>query len=461
MTASRPDLLVIGGGAAGLAAAFGARWRGKRVTIVQDGPIGGDCTFTGCVPSKALLAAAAAGHSFDRAMSDVRGAVDAVAAEESAEALKVRGIDVIEGRGRFIDRNRVDVDGTELRADRIVIAAGSRASVPPIPGLSDTAHLTNHDLWQLSELPARLVIIGGGPIGCEMAQAFSTLGSHVTVVEGVDRLLPRDDAEAAAVVTESLQRRGVAVHTGQFAGSVRSGADGTTEVVVGEEVVVADRVLVATGRAPALEALGLEAAGVEVTDRGWIEVDEHLATTAKGIYAAGDVVGSIQLTHAAGAMAQVAVANAFGVGVARFRKQSWEPKHVPWVTFTTPEVGQVGLTEAEAAGIKGARVATLQMSQVDRAVATGRTEGFIKLIAAPRSVVGNLGGGKLIGATVVADRAGELVGELALAARTSMFVGRLAQTVHPYPTWSMAISQAATQFFTDAFTGSSARPPGA
>jgi pyruvate/2-oxoglutarate dehydrogenase complex dihydrolipoamide dehydrogenase (E3) component len=458
---TRPDVLVIGGGAAGLAAAFGARWRGKRVTIVQDGPIGGDCTFTGCVPSKALLAAAAAGRGFDEAMDEVRAAVGAIAAEESAEALKVRGIDVIEGRARFTAPGRVDVDGTELRADRVVLAAGSRAAVPPIPGLSDTPHVTNHDLWQLPELPARLVIVGGGPIGCEMAQAFSTLGSKVTVVEGVDQLLPRDDAEAAAVITESLQRRGVAVRTGMFAGSVKSGDDGVIEVAVGDEVIEADRVLVATGRAPAFDDLGLEVAGVSVTDRGWIEVDEHLATTADGIYAAGDAVGSIQLTHAAGAMAQVAVSNALGVGMARFRKQTWRTEHVPWVTFTTPEVGQVGWTEAQAADVKGARVATLSMGEVDRAVATGRTHGFIKLIAAPRPIVGNLGGGKLIGATVVADRAGELVGELALAVRTSMFVGRLAQTVHPYPTWSMAISQAATQFFTDAFTGKSARPPAA
>ena len=459
MSRESPDLTVVGGGAAGLAAAYSARMRGATVTIVQDGPIGGDCTFTGCIPSKALLSSAARGNGFDQAMADVRAAVSAIAAEESADALATRGIEVIEGRGRFLAPDRIEVNGAVVRANRVIVAAGSTAALPPIPGLSDAAYLTNDELWDLDELPRRIVIIGGGPIGCEMAEAFSTLGSEVTLIEGVDRLLPRDDPDASAVVTAALQRRGVAVRTGAFAGGVRSLTDSVVEISIGDDRIEADQLLVAVGRSPALDGMDLDAAGVELTESGWIKVDEHLATSAQGVYAAGDVIGSLQLTHAAGAMAEVAVSNALGGGLARLRKRVWEPRHVPWVTFTSPEVGQLGVTEAQATEVRGARVATIDASQIDRAVAAGRTEGFIKLIAGPRRVGGSIGGGRLIGATVVADRAGELISELALAARTGMFVGRLAQTAHPYPAWSMGIQQAATQFFTDAFTGRSARPP--
>lgn len=459
MASKDPDLLIIGGGAAGLAAAFVAKWRGRRALIVQDGPIGGDCTFTGCVPSKALLAAAHDGAEFPEAMRRVRRAVSTIAATESADRLREDGIDVVEGRARCVGGTAVEVAGRRLQAPRLLLAAGSAPAVPPIPGLASVAHMTSHDLWDLDELPPRLGIIGGGPIGCEMADAFASMGSTVTVFEGFERLLPRDEPEAAAVVAASLERRGVDVRTGVKVSSVEHDAGGHVVVRASSgTAVTVDRLLVATGRRPSLDDLDPQAAGVRLTEDGWVDVDEHLATAASGVYAVGDVVGQLQLTHAAARMSHLAVENAFRVGASRLRPGKWVPAHIPWVTYTSPEVGHVGLTEQEAAPVRGARVAEFEMAHLDRAIAVDRTEGFIKLIAAPRRGLRNLGGGRLIGATVVGERAGEMLGELSLAVRTNMFVGRLAQTVHAYPTWNFGIAQAATQFFTDAISGQAARP---
>jgi pyruvate/2-oxoglutarate dehydrogenase complex dihydrolipoamide dehydrogenase (E3) component len=460
-TKQHKDLIVIGGGAAGLGAAFRAKFRKADVAVVQEGRIGGDCTFTGCVPSKALLAAAGRGLAFGDAMKSVEAAVEQVAAAEDAEVLRARGIGVIEGRGRLGSPRRgtptVEVDGSVYSSDAVILALGSRAMVPPIPGLGEVSFITNEDLFSMPDRPDRMVIIGGGPIGCEMAQAFSQLGVAVTVVEGASRLLPRDEPEASPVVTESLRRGGVDLRIGQAVTSVKPGDRDEVLVHVGEQVVVCDRLLVAVGRAPVTGDSGLEDAGVTMSDRGWIDVDDHLRTSVDGVYAAGDAIGSVQLTHAAAMMAQIAVDNALGAGMSRFRKARWRPEAMPWVTFTSPEVAHVGMTEAEASSVRGAMVAEVDMSEVDRAVAVGKPEGFIKLIAAPRRGMGSVGGGRLIGATVVAERAGEMIGELALAQQTAMFTGRLAQVVHPYPSWSMAISQAASQFFTDAYGGVSAR----
>jgi pyruvate/2-oxoglutarate dehydrogenase complex dihydrolipoamide dehydrogenase (E3) component len=303
-----------------------------------------------------------------------------------------------------------------------------------------------------------LAIVGGGPMGCEMAQAHARLGVRVVLLERDARLLPGGDSDASAAVEAALRVDGVDVRVGARITAVREVPAGVS-LEVGDGQLVCDELLVAAGRAPCLDELDPGAGGVGLTDRGWIDVDECLRTSSPGVYAAGDVVGSVQLTHAAVAMAALAVDNALRAGAARVRPQRFDPVSVPSVTFTSPEVGQVGITEARATRLRGARVAELPMGHVDRARAADRTEGFVKLIAVPRRIVGNLGGGRLLGATVVGERAGELASELALAHRTGMFVGRLAQVVHPYPTWSTAISQAATQFFTDAFTGMSARPP--
>jgi pyruvate/2-oxoglutarate dehydrogenase complex dihydrolipoamide dehydrogenase (E3) component len=337
----------------------------------------------------------------------------------------------------------VDVDRTLIRPRKVVIATGARPAVPPIDGLGAIDYLTNETVWDLDALPTSLAVLGGGAIGCELAQAFARLGSSVTVIEGLDRILPREDPDASAVITEALRADGVAIRTGQLVERIEPLdpkvaarlhlADGST--------VEAERLLVAVGRAGAIDGLGLDAAGVE-TDRGFITTDDMLATTAKGVWAVGDVTGRLQFTHAADEMGRIAAANALG----RFGRRRFRADAVPWVTFTDPEVAQVGSTEAEAADRDG-RVAYLPMSDVDRAIAAQETLGFVKLIAGQRRLLRKAGGGRVLGATIVASRAGEMIHEPALAMRTGMFTGRLAQTVHAYPTWSVAVRQAAAQFF--------------
>lgn len=458
MATTEHDLLIIGGGSGGIGAARVARFRGASVAIVQDGPLGGDCTWTGCVPSKALLAAASRGLSFDDAMTAVRTAVLSIAAEEDAAALAAEGIDVIDGRGQLVSSSEVMVGDDRHRANAIILSPGSAPLVPPVDGLAEVGYLTNEEVFDLDAMPDRLAIIGGGPIGMEMAQAFAQLGSAVTVVEGADRVMPRDDRAAAVVVERALSDLGVSFVTGVFATSVERRTDGLHLQLGDGSTIVADQLLVAAGRRPNHDAMGLAEVGVAVTDRGWIEVDAHLTTSVPGIYAIGDAIGDRQFTHAAGHMARLAVENALGVGMRRVFRHRYDANEIPWVTFTSPEVAQIGLTESEAVTIKGAMVAELPLHELDRAVAVGRSDGFVKLIAAPRRGLGMVGGGRLIGATIVADRAGEMAGEVALAIRTGMFTGRLAQTVHPYPTWSIALQLAAAQFFGD-YGGRGARPP--
>ena len=448
------DLVVIGGGAAGLGAARAAAATGARTLLVSEGEIGGECTFTGCVPSKTLIQAAARCAAFPGAMTAVRQAVATIAATETAEALAAEGIEVVRGRAAFTSPRELSVAGRVLRARRFVIATGSQPAIPPVPGLAEARYLTNETVFDLTELPARLTVLGGGAVGCELAQAFARLGSQVTVIEAAARLLPAADPAASQVIEEVFRAGGISLRTVVAAASVQQKDNGMALVLASGEKLGADRLLVATGRRPVTGQLGLEAAGVRLDDRGHIATDRHLATTARGIYAAGDVTGRMPFTHAAFAMGRLAARNAL--------RRPWSPpgafdtSAIPWVVFTDPEVAQVGLTEAQAAPHRGARVAYLPMREADRAVTAGRTEGFIKIIAGPRRVLGNTGGGRVVGATVVAARAGEMIHELALAMRTGMFTGRLAQTVHAYPTWSLAIQQAAAQFFGQ-FGGRTAR----
>jgi pyruvate/2-oxoglutarate dehydrogenase complex dihydrolipoamide dehydrogenase (E3) component len=450
------DLVVIGGGAAGLSAAREGARRGARTALVQDGPVGGDCTFTGCVPSKTLLAAAARGESFADAMAAVRMAVARIAASEDDVALKRDGVWVIHGRAVLRSTREVDVDGARLRCGRLIIATGAGPAVPPIEGLRDIDPLTNETIFSLTSLPPRLAVLGGGAIGCELAQAFARLGSTVTVIEAEDRLLPREEPEASDVVAAALAGDGVAIGTAATLervealddrGDVRLRLDTGT-------VVVADRVLVAVGRRPATDGLGLAEIGVALDEGGHVRTDATLATSVKGIWAIGDVTGRMPFTHAAARMGFVAARNA--LAPRGRRRQRFDPRPIPWVTFTAPEVGRVGMTEADASE-RGGRVAYLPLDAVDRAIASGETRGFVKLIAGPRRLLRTAGGGRLLGATVVAPTGGELIHEAALAMRTRMFTGRLAQTTHAYPTWSIAIQQAAAQFFFE-LDGRTARP---
>lgn len=435
------DLIIIGGGAGGLAALRAGLWAGADVLMINEGAPGGDCTFTGCVPSKTLLSAARAGLGFHDAMERVHTAVERIASTETADVLRSHGASYIDDRARLVTHDSVAVGEKRISAPRIIVATGGRALVPPIPGLAETRHLTNETLFGLTSRPTRLGIIGGGAIGCEMAEAFAGLGSEVALFEGADRLLPREEPDASAVVDAALTRRGVNVATGAMIEAVKEGPSGI-ELRTADATIVVDELLVAVGRVPNSQGLGLDELGARFDDRGHIETDNRLRTHVSGVYAVGDVTGKLPFTHAADEMGRLAAGNALKKGV----RGRYRTDRTPWVTFTSPEVARIGVTEAEAAS-RGGRVAELPMSEMDRAITDGVEDGFIKLITGPKRVTRHAAGGNVIGATIVGERAGEMINEIALAMRTRAFAGRLAQTVHAYPTWGYGIQKAAGQLF--------------
>jgi pyruvate/2-oxoglutarate dehydrogenase complex dihydrolipoamide dehydrogenase (E3) component len=423
------------------------------VLLVSDGQPGGDCTFHGCVPSKTLIESARRGLPYAVATQRVRDVVAQVAATESDRALRRQGMEVLLGRARMLARDRLLVDGRPISAGAVVLATGSRPAVPPIPGLAGSAFVTNETVFDLAEQPSSLAVIGAGPVGCELAQAFARLGSRVTLVEAGPRLLPEEEPQASRIVAAALAADGVRVRTGA---TVEQVGPGGRLLLAGGAEVAAERLLVAVGRDPVTDGLDLPAAGVRTDPRGHVVTDDRLATTAHRVYAAGDVTGRLLFTHAAYEMGRIAAGNA----LRRWRRpRRYRPYATPWATFTDPEVARVGLTEAQAVTVRGARVAHLPLAETDRAMAAGRTDGFITLIAGPRPLLRNLGGGRVLGATIVAERAGEMIHEPALAMATGMFTGRLAAATHAYPTWSYAVQLAAAQFFMT-IGGRRARPAG-
>lgn len=437
------DLIVVGGGAGGLSAARAGVRGGHKVLLINEGPLGGDCTFTGCVPSKTLIEGAAQGLSFDKVTDRVREVVAEIAATEDAGVLRSEGVHVIDGRARFSGQRRLSVGTEQLTAPRIVIATGSTAMLPEIEGLRGVEPLTNESVFHLAVAPRSFMIIGGGPIGCELAQAYRRLGVGIVLVEAGEGLLPREEPEVGTLLGRLFVGEGIDVRLRTSVARVqRVGPDCIKCSMTDGSDVEVDRVLVAAGRQPVTDGLDVAAGGIELDHRGFVRTDDHLATTAPGVFGVGDVTGQLPFTHAADEMGRIAVANAFS----RLGRHRFDVSAVPWVTFTEPEVARVGISEVEAAAV-GGRVAYLPMTELDRAITADRTEGFVKLIAGPRRLTGQAGGGKILGATVMSERAGELIHEVALAMRTGMFTGRLAQTVHAYPTWSMAIRQAAGQFF--------------
>lgn len=448
---AQPELVVIGGGAGGLAAARAARRRGASVTLVSDGPLGGDCTFTGCVPSKTLLRCARQGLDFDAAMSEVRQVVASIAASENEVELRREGIDVVRGRGVFVDAKTLDVDGALLHPKRFVIATGAGPFVPPIPGLDPESCWTNENLFNLSSLPQRLGILGGGPIGVEMAEAFARLGSVVTIVEAAPRLLPREETEASAVIDEYLRGVGVAVRVATTCTTIEVTQSKTRLTLDDGAPLEVDALLVAVGRRPASSGLGLDAAGVRVGPQGFIQVDARMRTSSSHVYAIGDVAQTLQFTHVADETGRIATGNA----LSRWPVRRFHPEWIPMVTYTGLEVARVGVTEDQAPS--GSRVAYLPFSELDRARTSGDVRGFVKLIVGPRRITRNVAGGSILGATVVAPRAGEMIQEIVLAMRAGLWPARLATTTHAYPTWSIAVQMAAAQFFGD-FGGRTARP---
>ena len=592
------EVIVVGGGAAGLGAVRAARWAGADVAMVTDSAPGGDCTFTGCVPSKTLLAAARDGLDFTKAMDRVRTTVAHIAATESIEVLRGEGVTVIEGRARLTTHDTVTVGDSRITAPRIVLATGSRPSLPDhVRGLAESRPLTNETVFDLTEAPESLAIIGGGATGCELAQAFAALGTEVTLFEQGPQLLPSEEPEAAALVRAALQQYGVSVRRlarverVEPAGSADTAIDGPYRLIwkrahsaAVTDPVIVERLLVAAGRTPVTEGLGLDEMKIKLSPYGHVLTDDRLSTSIKGVYAAGDVTawpppppvsgrrfdnhlvergvidatgrlrvrpdsepvqtaleelgirtgtlvaphirfgvrgyladalrrfqqrdrwhfylasprhlrqlkrgrqwvgpstlpprvlrkeeqqarvrlspgrgrprradlrrggvrGAIaggpraMLSHAADEMGRFAAGNALGKGQrGRFRGGM-----VPRVVFTDPEVASVGVIPWHAP--PGSRVAYLPLAELDRAITDGRTDGFIAIVAGPRRLLRNAGGGRILGATIVAPRAGEMIQEIVLAMRSGAFTGRLAQTSHAYPTWSSGVQKAAAQFF--------------
>jgi pyruvate/2-oxoglutarate dehydrogenase complex dihydrolipoamide dehydrogenase (E3) component len=317
--------------------------------------------------------------------------------------------------------------------------------VPPIPGLDELDFLTNENVFDLDLPPESVAVLGGGAVGCELAQAFGRLGTRVTVIEALDRLVPREEPEASRVLHDVFRADGIDVRVDANISRVEPlEPKGSARLHMEHgPPVSAARVLVAVGRTPVTEGLGLDAAGIETDGRGFIRTDDRLATSARGIYAVGDVAGKIQFTHSADEMGRIAVTNA----LMPWRRRRFRAERIPAVTFTTPEIARVGLTEREAR--RDGRVSEIPLEAVDSAVIARQTDGFVKLIARPRPLLRNLAGGRLVGATIVAPRGGEIVHEAALALSAGMFPARLALTVHAYPTWSVSLQQAAAQFFVE------------
>ncbi len=440
----RYDLVVIGAGSTCLPTASFARRPGARVALVESDRVGGDCTWTGCVPSKALLHAAKVAHQMRHAgsvgldpvepqvdlakvMTGVRAAIQRVYALETPEVLAKDGVEVVLWRASFRNPHTLNVGGRVLHSKRFIICTGAEPAFPPIPGLADVPTLTYQNVFELQELPAHLLVLGGGPIGVELSQAFRRLGSRVTILQRGGRILPVADPEASSVLTGVLAREGIEVCAGEEAQNVEQTPTGT-RVTTSKGTYVGDKLLVALGRRPKVEGLGLEKAGVEFTEKG-ISVDDQLRTSQRHIYAAGDVTGSFQFTHYAGWQGFIAARNALLPGSSGGKRET-----VPWVIFTDPQVGQAGLTEQQARERgEQVRVHRWPVERIDRAQTVGEQEGFIKLVARPD--------GTLLGATVVAGAGDELTNELALAIEQGLKLGDVARSIHVYPTYGIGTQQ--------------------
>lgn len=450
----RYNLVVIGAGTAGLVTAAGAAGLGAKVALIERSLMGGDCLNVGCVPSKGIISAARVAAAvrnardfgvevpdgmnvnFAAAMQRMRRLRARISPNDSAQRFRDLGVDVYFGQARFVDSNTIDVDGTRLQFKRAVIATGARAAAPPIPGLNSVDYLTNETLFSLTELPRRLGVIGAGPIGCEMAQAFAQFGSEVFVVEAEHGILPREDRDAAEIVQQAMSRDGVKLlccgknlaikNDGGIRLTVESHGTGYDELI--------DKLLVSVGRAPNVEDLNLEAVGVQFHKKG-VVVNERMQTTNPMIYAAGDVCSPYQFTHAADFMARIVIQNALFKG----RKKSTSLV-IPWCTYTSPEIAYVGLYEGQAKE-QGIEVDTFvqEFHDVDRAILDGEDSGFVKVHV-------KKGTDRIVGATIVARHAGDMISEITLAMTHGLGLSKIGSTIHPYPTQAEAIRKLGDQF---------------
>ncbi|MGQ0543263.1 MAG: dihydrolipoyl dehydrogenase family protein [Blastocatellia bacterium] len=448
------DLIVIGGGSAGLVAAGGSAILGARVALIEKNLLGGDCLYTGCVPSKTLISSAKFAHharhagkygfetveqafinnSFASITGRVQGVIKIIEHHDAPEVFEEMGVEVVFGTPKFLNANEVEVvlkaDGEKriMRAKRFCISTGSHPFVPELAGLSETGFITNENVFHLTELPKRLIVLGGGAIGVEMGQSFARFGSIVTMVEMGDRILSNEDAEVSELMRTILIKEGVDILTNQKPINVHKRDDGakilTVEFNGNYKEIEADEIMVSVGRRPNLEGLGLEKAGVE-SESHRIKTNEYLQTSKTHIYAAGDVTSHFQFTHMADYEAQIVIQNAF---VPWPFKKKTDFRVVPWATFTDPEIGRVGITEAEAVkthGTDNVKVYKVTFEDNDRAQAESSTDGFAKIVTHKKVI---------IGATLVGSNAGELIHEFVWAMKQRMKIGDLNKIIRVYPT---------------------------
>ncbi len=461
------DVAVIGGGAAGLVAASGAALLGARVALIERNRFGGECLWTGCVPSKALLRTAQALHDARRArsfglrsadidfdfadvMCSMRQVIARIEPHDAPETLEARGVTPIRGTAEIVAPGRIAVDGQALTARRLVIATGSRPIVPAIDGLDEAGYLTHESALEIERRPDRLIVLGAGPVGLEFAQIFNRLGSRVTVVELLDSVLPQEDPELSALLRAIMEAEGVTFLLGHRAVAAARTAQGRELVLAtpdGARVSIAgDEILVATGMQPFTGGLGLERIGVELDARGAVRVDDKLRTTAPGVWAAGDVTGKLFFTHVADYQARLVVRNMFFP----FRAKA-DYSRIPWAVYTDPVLARVGLTEAEARQRHGDRIGVYRygLDDLDRAVTDRAARGLVKLVTDAR--------GRILGAHILGGHADTAIHQAALAMRAGVKIGALSQMIHAYPTWSEGLRRAADSYYREKFAASRLR----
>lgn len=461
------QLVVVGAGPAGVAAAMTAAARGVRVALIERRLIGGTCLNTGCIPSKAIIRtsrlyaemrdAATYGAQvpdgirvdFAAVMARVRRIRTLLSERATVEHLTASGVDVIVGDARFTGRNTLTVNKKTLHFAKALIATGARPHIPNVPGLQEAGFLTNENIFELTELPRRLLVIGGGPVGCELAQAFGRLGARTTIVQDKPLFLPGEERDAAQILSEVFVRDGLEVRLNTTAVAVRRENGETLVDLVSDDyrsTIAVDAILIGSGRAPNVDGLNLEVAGVEYTTDDGIRVDDGLRTTARHIYAAGDVCLDHQYGHTAVASARMAVRNALFRG-----RERWCSLVIPWCTFTDPEIAHVGLyvRDANRQGIP-VKTFTIPMHDVDRAIADSEDTGFVKIHVRERT-------GRILGATIVARHAGDMINEITLAMVTGVKMDTLARVIHAYDTQAEAIGTAAAAYTRTALTKSRRR----